>query len=441
MMIQYLLISSIIAFSLSYPLYSQSGKKYSLQECIQLGLASNVELLRSHNEVERSRTFKKQAFGKFLPDLSASGSWNRFDQDQIGFRSNDLFTSRNNFSYNVRSNLVLFDGFSNFNSVDRSLLNLKASQKGVERRSEDIVFGIEQQFYNALRLHELVEVNESNLERSRSQLKRIKEFNQVGSVPMADVYRQQVQVGRDELSLLQSKNDYENALVDLQILIGLDPRMQMILDISGVPKGIDAGTIEQYRNQLGSIEEIVAHARKSRADIQQAELSKQSAAKAVSISKAGHLPSLEAFASYSWNNLELKDFAVYDRFVYGLAITVPIFANFQTQTAIEQAEIDQMNAEYTFADLDRTIAGEIRKAMNSLAAAEKNVEIAKRTLQSAEEDNRIASERYSLGAGTLLDQMIASANLKAGQSDVVNSTFNYLIAQKQLEYQIGKLTY
>ncbi len=418
--------------------FGQVPGGYSLQQCVETGLKNNIEILRARNSVDRTSTFKTQAFGQFLPNVSASATWNRSDEAQIAFRGNDFLRSRNYYSYNVQAGLTLFDGMRNFNSVDQSIFDYNAAEESFMRTRQMIVFSIQQSFYNVLRMEQLTRVAESNLERSRGQLDRIREMNTVGSVPLADVYRQQVVVGNDELAVIEARNNYRNTLVDLQALLGLSPRPDFSLASENVPESIEPSEITRFRAELGSFEELLNEAVSRRSDFKQAELTLKSAEKGVSIARAGHYPSLSAFAQYNWNNLELKDFTEYDRFVYGLQLSVPILSNFQVSGAAERSEIQRMDSEYSLEQLRRTIATEVMKALNALESSEKNVDISVKKLQSAREDQRIAQERYSLGSGTLLDLITANANLTLAEADVVNATFNYLTVQKQMDYQLGR---
>lgn len=417
------------------------AQTYTLQQCIETGLRQSTDLLRAQNDIETAESYKTQAFGAFLPSLSANGSWSRYDKDQIGLRGSGLVTSRNSYSYSVRSGLLLFDGLANIRNAERGMLGVQAAEHGRERREQDVVYAIQSRFYNALRTRQLVTVNAANLDRSRRQLDRIRGFNAAGAVPLADVYRQEVQVGRDELALLQAQNDEANALLDLQTQLALRASDTFEIDARGVPTRIDSNDIIAYRASLPSLQELVQQALARRADVRQSDLTMESTDKGVWSAFAGHLPTLTAFLQHGWNNLELTQFEEYSRTVYGLSIELPIFSNFQVSTNVQRARIDRLNAEYARTDLERSIVAELRKALNTLTTAEKNVEIARRIVVSAQEDHRIASERYSLGAGTLLDQIIASSNLTGAESDVVNATFNYLIARHQLDHQLGLMNY
>ncbi len=424
-------------------LHAQQGSTgpMTLEQCIDIGLKHNIDVLRARNAVERTETFRTQAIGDFLPSVSARGSWTRYDRDQIGFRGNELYRSRNSYNYNVQAGLTVFDGLRNFNTVDQSLLDFEASEQNLKRTREGIVFMIQQGFFNVLRFSQLVKVAESNLERSRGQLERIREMNSVGSVPQADVYRQQVTVGSDELAVIEARNNLQNARVDLQALLGIVPSPDFTLQRDGVPEEILGSDVKEYRASLSTFESMVNAAVQSRADMRQSVLSVESAEKGVSIASSGHYPTVGAFAQYTWNNLELAAFDVYDRFFYGISVSLPIFSNFQISSNVERSEIALKEAEYVRDQLRRSIATEIMRALNDLEMAEKNLEISAEKLQSAREDQRIAQERYNLGAGTLLDMITANANLTMAQSDVVNATFNYLVARRQMDYQLGRIQY
>lgn len=430
----------VLTFALlcAVPAFGQSPAGFTLQQCVETGLKNNIEMLRARNTIGRSATMKTEAYGQFLPSLRGSASWSRSDEDQLAFRANDLLRSRNSYSYNVQAGLTLFDGMRNFNTVDQSLLDYEASEVGFERTKQFVVFSIQQSYYNVLRLEQLTRVAGSNLERSKGQLDRIREMNAVGSVPQADVYRQQVMVGIDELSVIEANNNYQNALVDLQALLGLLPRPDFTVVADGDAGEVSSEEVTAFRGGLGNYVALVTEAQSRRADFRQAELTLRSAEKGVSIAQSGHMPSLTAFAQYNWNNLELADFTTYDRFIYGLQLSVPIFSNFQVSGAVERSEIQRLDTEHSLEQLRRTIATEVIKALNALETAEKNIDISGKKLQSAREDQRIAQERYNLGAGTLLDLITANANLTLAESDVVNATFNYLTARKHMEYQLGR---
>lgn len=440
-----LIFSFIISFQiLIEPLYSTlNSEKYTLNRCIELGLLNNVNIIYAENSVISAESQRKQTLGNFVPSLDASAQWSRTDRDQLRLRNDQLIRSRDNFGASVSSNLTLFDGLSNIATAEQAVITQRSTQYDLARTKQDIIYQIQAGYFNVLRTKRLLAVAQENIRRSQKQLERIQELNRVGSLPLADVYRQQVQVGRDELSLIQAQNDVNNALADLSFLIGVKSTEDFDVDESTSDATIDSVTIRDFREQVKNYERTVREAVASRPDYQSALEQKNSAEKGLIIARAGYFPSLSASASYGWSDFIFKDFLTVnnikenDRFSYGLSLSIPILSNFRTSNAVEQALITKRNSEENLKQLERQIGVQLRKALNQLETAEKNIEITKKNLIASGEDLRIAEERYAIGAGTLLDQIIANSNYISAQSDNVNSVYNYLTARKQVEYYIG----
>ncbi|MBU2471322.1 MAG: TolC family protein, partial [Bacteroidetes bacterium] len=83
---------------------------------------------------------------------------------------------------------------------------------------------------------------------------------------------------------------------------------------------------------------------------------------------------------------------------------------------------------------------DIQKARLDLEAVEKQVKVTQASVFSAEMDRKIAEEKYNLGAGTLLDLLIANANYTNAQSNKVNAVIGYLLAKKQMEFVLGTIS-
>ena len=81
------------------------------------------------------------------------------------------------------------------------------------------------------------------------------------------------------------------------------------------------------------------------------------------------------------------------------------------------------------------------QAFNILKANKEIVEINAANLESAQEDLRLADERYKIGAGTLLEVIDAQLALTQAQSTLVSAKYNYQIASTYLKYIMNELGY
>lgn len=419
----------------------QNARVMTLNQCIETGLLRNISIIRAENAVVGAESRKMQSYGNFLPTLDASASWSRADKAQVRYRNEQMYVSNNSYTASLRSGLSIFDGFANVATVQQSIRNQHGASFDLARTKQDITFQIQAAYYNVLRFKRLKLATVENMKRSRKQLERIQEMNRVGSVPLADVYRQQVQVGRDELTLIQTDNDVKNSLADLAFLIGLRASDQFDVEESAIENGIDSIAIREFRRGLASEANLYEKAIESRADYLSAREQRDAADNSVTIARSGYYPSLDAFAQYGWSDFDLNEFVKEigkkDYFTVGLSLSIPILGGLRTSNAVEQALIVRRNAEENVSMLERQISVELRKALNQLDAAEKNIETTNRNLIAATEDLRMAEERYAIGTGTLLDQITANASFIAAQTDRLNSIFNYLTARKQVEYYLG----
>ena len=99
------------------------------------------------------------------------------------------------------------------------------------------------------------------------------------------------------------------------------------------------------------------------------------------------------------------------------------------------------NEEENVAYAKRQIQSDIKKAMLNLESVRKQAEVTQQNVISAEEDRKIAEERYNLGAGTLLDLLIANSNYVKAVSDKVNASYDYVLAKQQVKFAIGSEKY
>ena len=162
----------------------------------------------------------------------------------------------------------------------------------------------------------------------------------------------------------------------------------------------------------------------------------------VTSARSGYFPTVSAFAGYGLGPAtELSTISDYRGLNWGLSLRWNLFDAFQTNMSMQNAIAQRRTAEVNLSQTELNIAVDIKKALLNLDAARKQYDVSQKGLQSSTADQKIAEEKYNLGAGTLLDLLTASANLVNAQANVVNASYNYIIAKKNVEYAIGERQY
>ncbi|MGE5315745.1 MAG: TolC family protein [Acidobacteriota bacterium] len=426
----------------------------SLQQALSVALERNFNVISAQNSYESQQSSVTSAYGNFLPSLSAYGQWNRSQSWQpagldiqyinglpVTLGSTSGISTRNNFNAGLSANVTLFDGFGMPANLRRAELNASSAEQNLTRTRQTVVFTTQRLYLNVLRTQQLVGVNEDNLKRSRQQLDRIVESNKVGAVALADVYRQQVQTANDELALIRAQQTFETAKTDLLSYLSLDVYKEYTYSDPQLEKEIETRDFEQLKNQYADYNTLVNQALETRPDYQAAQYSKQSAENNVTVARRGFWPTVTANASYGYSNAEINRLNDNKSLSYGLSINLPLFTGFQTSVASQQAELNAQIADEQVRQTQRLVQADVKKGLLDLESAYKQLDVTVKNLQSAAEDQRIAQERYTLGAGTLLDNLTAQANYTKAQSDNVNAAYDYLLAKQEMKYVLGAEKY
>ncbi|MBI4536127.1 MAG: TolC family protein, partial [Ignavibacteriae bacterium] len=221
------LLSCAIVVLLPAVALSQT-KTLTLEQARQIALERNVTVAQAQNNVESAQSRVLASYGDYLPTLTASGGWNRYQNDRPGsapvfvggteIPGSTGFSVSNDFRTNLSLGYTIFDGFSREGTFNQASSTAISTEQTAARTRQAIVFQVDAAYLNVLRNEQLVKVSEENLKRDRRQLERITESNRVGALSIADVYRQQSQVAADELSLITAQNNYGKAKADLLAL-------------------------------------------------------------------------------------------------------------------------------------------------------------------------------------------------------------------------------
>lgn len=447
-------IITILITAAAMTVSAQEKTTMTLQQALNVALEKNFNVISAANTYQSQKSSVTSAYGNYLPSVNASGNWGRSqtwqpagpDWQYIGGQYVSVgvtsgISTRNSFSAGVSAGIMLFDGLSTPARVSRALLNESSSEQNLQRTRQSVVYQTQSFYLNVLRTKSLVKVNEDNLARSRQQLDRIVESNKVGAVALADVYRQQVTTANDELALIQAQAAYENAKTSLLSYLSLDVYLVYEYSDDSIESEVKAMDYDRLKAQYADYNRLIQQALETRPDYKSVQFQKQGSEKDVTMAQSGYWPTVSANAGYSLNNSELSKLNDNKTLSYGINISIPLFNGFKTSVATQQAQLSVEIADEQVRQTQRQIQADVKKALLDLESAYKQLDVTVKNVKSAEEDQRIATERYSLGAGTLLDQLTAVANFTKAQSDNVNASYNYVYAKQAMKYVLGAEKY
>lgn len=433
------------------PVVSYAQQNLTLEQAVRRAMDNDPTLENYRNTLQIQKYNISTSKGFLLPTLSLSGNYSRshiyseggvriIQGVPINTSSQDI--TRNNFSFSLNSDVVLFDGFANTRRIDLEEERVDVINYNLENARNNIVLNVNQYFFEILKNEQIVKQNEDNLIDSKSQLERIKEIVEVGRGTIGDVYRQDVQVAQNELALERAKNQLRKSKVDLLTVLYDDITADIVVLPGDIKNEYETAELSLMLQSAGTLDQLANTALQNRYDykagVKEVELNKIN----FDITKRSlYAPTISAFGSYNVNADAFGDILDNRTASYGLSFSYPIFQGFRLDNNVQIAEVNVKIKQEELKIIEQRIRSDIQKSLLDLETALKQIEIIDRNIISAEQDKLLADESYRIGLGTLLDAQIATTSLNNLKIERINAVYNFLIAQRLLEYYTGILKY
>lgn len=447
-MIKKLFLFSVF-LSISVQAYSQ--ETIDLNEAVNTALNNNTDVVNLRRSLQIQEFNTSSAKGTLFPDLSLSATWNRnntFSEGTVRFQNGVPIiipkqnTWINNFFVGVTSSVTLFNGFSNYQQINFQQENERLIRTQLDKEKYDVVYKVNSSFFDVLKKEKVVDANEETLEDSRRQLASVKEFMDVGKKTIADVYRQDVQVAQDELSLERSRNDLSKSKVNLLLAMNTNLDKEYSTSAQGINTDLSESELKNILDRNSNTDELTSAALNKRYDYKAALQSVNVNKVQLSIDKKNlYFPTISAFGNYGLNASRIGEIADSRSFSFGINVSYPIFQGFKLSNKSQISEITIKQKEEDRKQLEQQIRSDIKKAYLDMETQYKQIEILNRSLKSAEQDKLLSEENYKVGLGTLLDVQTATTKLNNLKIDQINSYYDFLLAERTLKYYSGDLNY
>jgi outer membrane protein len=190
-------------------------------------------------------------------------------------------------------------------------------------------------------------------------------------------------------------------------------------------------------------EDALANALESHPALMSSQFNVRAAKAGINMALSQFSPTVSAFYQYSWRHQDfdrVKD--IFDKdynWYLGVSISVPLFQGFSRLAQTGKAKLDYRSSMEAMAQIKRDIALEAKQAYFEVQHAKRKIAVTNDAVEAAEEDLRLNKEKYSLGAGTMLDLINAQVSLSTVKSDQIQALYDYKYAIARLQKAMGKL--
>ncbi len=422
---------------------SQSGV-LDLEDCIHLALQNNYNFNLASIDKKIAEKNYLQSYSNILPEVQFSYSGSKYERGPSSYLGNEYIgenpalpstyevTTGHSYYAEVQASQTIFDGGRWYLNIKKSQYDKKSSDYMYLSSRQEVIVTVRQYYMDLLKQQELLKVKEQAVERSRQQLERVKSMYEIGSVAQVDVYRSEVNLGNDRIQLLNQQNNVRQARESLNIAIGREPET-----------GLEIKKDIKFEKQVGDLNEIVSKAVSNNPDIRSQQFVAKSSKYGVRIAQSAFLPNLSAFTYYQRRVPQFK--GLYEQFdreyswAVGLSISWNLFNGFSDYLGVQKAHLNKKYANQKLEFDKLNLKSRVSNLYNNLKALNEIIDINETNLTSAQEDYRLAEERYRLGSGTLLDLRDAQVNLVTAEQILVAARYDAYITYAELQQAMGNL--
>jgi outer membrane protein len=285
--------------------------------------------------------------------------------------------------------------------------------------------------------NEAIAVNELSLEASRKNEERGQQMLQVGKMSKADLAQLSSQRATDEYNLIAAKTDLADCKLQLKQLLEITGEQEF--DVA-LPTADDAQALADIPDLLSVYEAALAQ----RPEIKNAELALQASDVQRKIARAGYMPTISMTGgvgtSTSTNNANEWGQQMKTNFdaSAGVGVSVPIFDQRKTRTAINKANLQREEALLNMENKRKTIYQNVEGYWLDAQSYQQKFRAAIANVESETQSYSLLSEQFELGLKNIVELMTGKARLVKAQQNMLQSKYMTILSLQMLKFYRGE---
>ena len=407
------------------------ARPISLAEAVAQAQRNAPAAVQARGSLRTTAAATRSAVGAFMPSLTATvGTSNTTGQvNQNGILVSAGGNNPWSATHGLSSTLDLFSGFKTSNDLRRARADEGAAEQNETVQKFTVAFAVKQQYFAALSARESEAAAASQVEQAQQQFRAAAARVQAGAATKSDSLRAVILVGNARLAQLTAQNNVRNSNAALTRLIASPvPVTPIVADTA------DPAVMSLDSAALGSLAETGPTVRQATANLTSAQASARSA-------RSTFLPTVSLNYSVTGANPSPK-FNVTGEYAYrnnlSIALSYPIFTGYTGEQQAIVTSVAEDNAQAALRDATLFARQLFVQQLGALRTAREQIAIQHTSVEAAEEDLRVQTQRYALGASTLLDVLTSQTALNQARAALIQARFDFRNAKAQLEQLVGR---
>ncbi len=408
----------------------------TLDQALEIALSENPTIKVAEQQIELKKISKNEAWQNLLPSADFSGTIQytvlaaTMKLNGMEFKMGQDNTNTWNGQFQVSLPLFAPTVYATMNMTETDL------QQAVEQSRSSrlsLINQVKKAYYQLILAQDSYEVLKKGYDNAEQNFNVINSKYGVGKSSEYDKISAEVQMRSLKPNLVSAENAIKMAKLQLKVLMGIESDVDIVVE----------GSLSDYENSMyiESLADNESYDLSGNSNLRQLGLNEELLNHTLRIQKMNFLPTLALSGSYSMQSLYNDNFKV-GKYTWAnssslvLSMSVPIFrmGNF-TKLRSTKLQISQLaeNRQYT----EKQLNMQIKSYTDNMKSYAEQVAGNRISIEQAEKGREIASKRYEIGNGTILELNGSEVALTQAQLTYSQSIYNYLAAKADLEMTLG----
>jgi outer membrane protein TolC len=411
------------------------------KDAIDRGLRNNLGLLVAGDQAQTARGERWKELSELLPNINARVQEDVQTQSLAALGFNKLFpllAAPGNSPTSLPRLVPAFNYFDARASLGQSLFNfknlerersaserVKAAQFSYKDAREMVVLAVGNSYLQAIAAGARVETAEAQVKNAQALYEKAADQLKAGLSPAIDALRSQVELQNRQQQLIVARNDLAKLKLNVARIIGLAPGQDFVLTEKAPYQALVPLPLDVYVQRAFATR---ADYQAAQAQVRAAELSRRAAA-------AGRYPTLDL-------NANLGDIGVNPSQSNGTwqlngGLNIPIFAGNRVHSDVLEADAQLKQVRSQLGDLRGRIDYEVRTALLDLDASAQQVEVARSSVDLAEQTLAQSQDRFTAGVADNLEVVQAQEAVASAHESYIQSLYAHNLAKVELAHAVG----
>jgi len=417
------------------------NRRLSIQDAVNIAAGSSNQVRAARFRAEAAQFDVDIAGSRYLPRINFEESFAASNSptqtfmmklDQGRFAQSDfLINNLNNpgtqqdFKTAVVLTMPLFDPSI---APSRDIAAKDAENQGIilESSRQEAAFRAFRLYLEAQKAQARVHATEAALNDARENLRLAEIRTEAGTGLRSDELRARTYLAAIEQNLLADNNTLTLTKMQLENLLGFKEGENIDVD-----DAVAIVTPEKNRDEL------VRVALDNRSDLQQTKVGLEKADAEIRRANRSYLPTVTAFASYQLNARDIPFGSDNDSWIAGGALTWQIFDGFSRRSEYGKAVANRSAASELLENKRKDIRYSVRESLLKHDEAVQRLEVARRTVQDAEETVRLITRRYENSLATMFELLDAQTVLNQTRAGLIENEADLALSGGRVYYANG----